>query len=1187
LYLKSMEIQGFKSFAEKIKLEFTSGITTVVGPNGSGKSNISDAVRWVLGEQSAKSLRGSKMEDIIFAGTQHRKPVGFASVSLTIDNGDGELQVEYTEVTITRRVYRSGESEYMINGTSCRLKDIHMMFMNTGVGKEGYSIIGQGRVDEILSTKSDERRLIFEEASGIMKYKIKKLEAERKLEYTEQNLLRINDIVNELENQLIPLKEQAETAKAFLSLREKLKEIEVSLFLESISSCTLKITELNENYNQIKELIEQETSKLEEITSSNKQKNERQNQLKQIIEKTRQEIHDIENNIERCKNQIQIKSEKIVNIEQNNERFEKDILELETRISALLQEKEKKNKRVLSLEKSYSDFEQMLSEAQTKMNVLIQDLDQNEKNIEFLKQSVMDKLDSLSEAKISLHSQKNQIESINLRQDAINKQLRQIILEKDRELMLKEDLDERLQKLTSSMNEASLSLVEINNRNNMLSEELDKVKSKQNIMLNELQMSKSKLKVLSDMEHNLEGYNRSVKAILQLCENSKDFGKGIYGALAQLIEVEASYEVAVETALGGALQNIITENEYDAKRAIEYLKKERLGRATFLPISSINGKRLEHYNEQQVKNEAGFCGIAADLVSYDNKFIDIINSLLGRVVVVDKMDNAITIARKYKYSFRIVTLEGDLLNSGGSMSGGSTANKSSSILSRHRVLKELEESINELKHKLNESEVQCQKYIKELNICEEKRKELESSINELKLTKLRDESQLNQVNDNIKRFSAQAEVLTNEKEELKQNEEEGTLEVEKYSDEIKSIEANIEETKNTISLHHTKNKETQAVRDELLTDINDYKVSIHSISESISNVKENIEQIEYEKNDLVNNIARRQEERDKNLQNVESIRAEILSYNKEIEVHTKQRDGRNLSLEGLLEENRVLEGELAGIVERVNDINKSIMLMQEDYNRVEVKKTKLESELEVFKNKLWDEYELTYNNALEMKKEISNIRAAQQQINQYRSEIRELGPVNVAAIEDYSKTKERATFMSNQKEDLELSKDKLYKVIQEMTSIMKKQFMEQFEIININFNIVFRELFEGGRAELSLADKENILESGIDIIAQPPGKKLQNMMLLSGGERALTAIALLFAILKMRPTPFCILDEIEAALDDANVFKFAQYIKRFTKQTQFVVITHRKGTMEVADTLYGVTMQEHGVSKVVSMKLEA
>lgn len=1185
MFLKCIEMQGFKSFADKITLHFNKGLTAVVGPNGSGKSNISDAVRWVLGEQSAKSLRGSKMEDVIFAGTQHRKPVGFAQVSLLIDNSDKSLPLEFSEVTISRRVYRSGESEYYINKTACRLKDIHELFMNTGVGKEGYSIIGQGRIDEILSNRSEDRRAIFEEAAGIMKYKVRKNEAERKLESTKQNLLRIQDIVAELEAQLEPLHEQAEKARIYLDLSNELKELEISLYLDSIEKSQEKLDEIESMFHGVENNIREETERLEKKKQENRDKTELLDKLKKDLDAIKEELFDLDRDTGRMENQIHINEEKINNIESSNTAVNQDIEGTKARIQAMDADIEKRNKRLQNLMKDKDTYTEMLQKAEEKLAAIVTRLDEDERRIELMKQDVMDKLDILSECRTRVNSLKSEREAFKSRRQKVDDDIRKTVLERDRESM-------QLEEAQNSLREQKELLVrkrdEVKNKDDDLQagkKQLEALRAEQSKLMSELQTAKSRRKVLKDMENSLEGYSHSVRAILRECRENRDFGNGVRGALAQLIHVKERFETAIEVALGAALQNIVVDDEYTAKNAIRYLKENNLGRATFLPIAAVKPRELDAGTLKMLKSEAGYLGTAPEALDCEPECKNIISNLLGRTIIAENIDHGIAISRKYGYSFRVVTVDGEVLNPGGSMTGGSQPSKSSSLLSRNRILRELDEKVETLSGRQEQLESECQSQALWLKETEEKIRMLQKELQEMELTVLREEHRVLGIQDNIGGFAAKQEMLQAEKSELDSNIKTCDNEILEEGKRLAAIEEEIAFLKATIEENQKKNKEEQARRDAVHMDINDYKVSVNSILESIDQTRETIEHLNEEKLQMVEAIQRRIEDKARNKERIETLKSEILNINEKIQTQKEIRTGKSLKLEGLQAEVAALDEDVSGMVDAITSINDTIRALQEEYGRIEVRKTKLTTELETVQNRLWDEYELTYGNAADYKKEIHNTRQVQARINELKTKIRELGPVNVSAIEDYSKTKERFQFLSGQKDDLVKSEEKLNRVIHEMLSIMKKQFMEEFQRINQNFNQVFRELFDGGKAEVVLENPEDVLESGIEIIAQPPGKKLQNMMLLSGGERAMTAIAILFAILKLRPAPFCILDEIEAALDDANVYKFADYIRKFTDTTQFIVITHRKGTMESSDALYGVTMQEYGVSSVISLKL--
>jgi chromosome segregation protein len=1186
LFLKCIEIQGFKSFADKINLHFEKGITSVVGPNGSGKSNISDAVRWVLGEQSAKSLRGNRMEDVIFAGTQHRKPVGFAYVSLTLDNSDRAIPLDYSDITISRRVYRSGESEYYINKTLCRMRDIHELFMNTGIGKEGYSIIGQGRIDEILSTRSEDRRAIFEEAAGIMKYKARKKEALHKLENTKQNLLRIDDIIIELESQLEPLKDQAEKARKYLALSGELKELEVSLYIDSIEKNQAKIKDMEDLFTKIRQDIQNENDRIEKKKQENRERAERLEKLKNDLEVIRNELFEIDRETGRYENRIQINVEKIKSLESGNIAADQDIEGTKSRIEAINRDIEKRNKRLENLEREHENYSNLLAQAEKKLGEIIARLNEKEREIELMKQEVMDKLDDLSESRTRLNSLKNEKKALKERQRKVSDEIRKIMLERDQETLR---LEEAMNDLRKAKGLLSKQKEDLNEKEQIFEQgktEIEHIREEQNKLLQELQSAKSRRKVLTDMENSLEGYQHSVRAILKACSENGDFGGGVYGALAQLISVKEHYETAIEVSLGTALQNIVVRDELTAKALIEFLKAKNIGRATFLPVSAVKPRILDQNIINQLKQEKGFLGLASDMIQCRKTFRDIILNLLGRTVVVNDIDDGIAISRKYGYSFRVVTLDGEILNPGGSITGGSRPSKTSSLLSRSRLIRELEKRVEALSRRSKQLEADCAEKASQLVEMEENISRLRKNYQDQELIVLKQEQFVSSIKESIGNMAARQDMLKVEYNELEKNIKSLEEDIKEEEKRLSSIEESIELLRKTIEENQLKNKEEQASRDAVHMDINDYKVSVNSIIESINYTKETIERLDEEKKLLAENIQKRLEAQVKNNERIEALKSEIVGIKQKIQGYQEMKTGKSLKFEALQDEVAVLEEDVSQMVDTLSSHNETIRALQEEFGKLEVRQTKFQTELEAIQNRLWDEYELTYQTAGEYRKEIQSVRKTQERINELKAAIRELGPVNVSAIDDYSKTMERYRFLTAQKDDLIKSEENLNRVIQEMTSIMKKQFVEEFQKINYNFNVVFRELFDGGRAEVVLENPDDVLESEIEIIAQPPGKKLQNMLLLSGGERALTAIALLFAILKMRPVPFCILDEIESALDDANVYKFAEYIRKFTDNTQFIVITHRKGTMEYSDALYGVTMQEYGVSSVVSLKLD-
>ena len=1181
MYLKRLELQGFKSFADRTVLEFKSGITSVIGPNGSGKSNISDAIRWVLGEQSMKSLRGSKSEDVIFSGTQARKSLGFAEVSMVIDNTDGKLPIEYSEVTVTRKLYRSGETGYFINKTPCRLKDVLELFMDTGIGKDGYSIIGQGKIDEILSNKSEDRRKIFEEAAGIVKYRTRKAESEKKLEQTKLNLLRINDILSEIEANIEPLKLQSEKAKKYLDLREELKNIEVGLFLHNISEYKEKLEKIVED---IKIVEDQNTAESEKMQNLQEAKEKLKNEIDEItskIEEMQNLSFESTNKIEKINSEIGIAKERIQNNISNNERLSKEIDEIKERISELEEEQKQKLSKKDNLVTNREKFQKELDEKQKELEELTKKLSDKELEIEEKKQRVEQNTDGKYELISEISSLDTNLENIEKREKVAKAEIQSLTLEIDSTRNDKQEKAKSFYDIEFKRNELTKNLEEKSKKKD---ESMQKIKEFDTVLNNlayEINMKDSRLKFLIETEKEKEGYTRSVKSLLNACEKDSKLNKGVNGVLANLISVPKKYETAIEMCLGQVLQNIVTDTEEDAKKLVEYLRENKLGRASFLPVSSVKGKKLDRI----IKNSTeGVIGVASDLVKCNKKYEQIILNLLGRTLIVENMDTAIQMAKLNSYSFRIVTLEGDIISNTGSITGGSIQTKTVNILGRSREIEDLEKTLKELKEKQEKVAKEKQEYTESVTDVIEEVTRLEKDLQDIEVVYAAENQKILNIDDSISKLEARREKLKAEIEELSKQKIDNNMQKEEKQEKINYLEKEIENLSKTIEEFALNNKDNQKYIDDLNFDITNLKISVNSFDESGISIDEMVERI---KQDISNNkqsIANKEE----SIKTANDEKTNLENNIKQLEeqINKIKSDVANSSeIVENLKTNRVeANKKLKKTEEEINTEFNIIEDIKAELVKLEVRKTKLEQDLEQVVNNLWVEYELTPNNAGEYKKP-ENVQKAAREVHTLRTQIKELGSINIEAIEEYKKTKERYEFMCEQRLDMENTAAKLRNIISEMTQTMKEQFIEKFKEINKNFNEVFSELFGGGKAELRLEDENNVLECGIDIQAQPTGKKLQNMMLLSGGEKAFTAIALLFAILKINPAPFCVLDEIEAALDDVNVYRFAEYLKKFSKETQFLVITHRKGTMEAANTVYGVTMEENGVSKLLSMKL--
>ena len=1180
MYLKSLELQGFKSFANRTVLEFKPGITAVIGPNGSGKSNISDAIRWVLGEQSMKSLRGTKSEDIIFAGTQNRKSLGFAEASIVLDNSDGTLPIEYNEVTVTRRIYRTGESGYFINKVPCRLKDILELFMDTGIGKDGYSIIGQGKIDEILSNKSEDRRHIFEEAAGIVKYRARRDETEKKLEQTKVNLVRINDILSEIEASLDPLKEQSEKAKKFLDLREELKNIEIGLYLYKIDNFKEKLKELEND----KEIFE----------NQNTDEEEKLNRIQELKESIKQELDSINEEIERMQNlnfesktkiekinaDISISEERISNNKTNKNRMENEITEANQTIAELEEDKKNREIRKEDLNKNKEKFAKELEEKEKELASLTKKLNSKELEIEDKKKKNEEIIEKKYKIQNDITMLETNCENYEERIKQEDKELSKVISELDEKRTNKNEVSQELNRIETERNKNRKNLEDVQAKKDEIDNKTKKYEELIVDLTDKKRMSTSRYNFLVETEKEKEGYVKSVKDILIACDSNPELKKGINGVLANIVSTDEKYQTAIEMALGATMQNIVTETEQDAKKLIEYLRKNKLGRASFLPISAIKGKKVDRITQVD-----GVIGLASDLVKADKKYENIVLNLLGRTVIVENIESAIKCAKINKYAFKIVTLEGDVINPSGAMTGGSVQKRTVNILGRKAEIKKLEKSIAELDKKLEKAVTEKEEYINN-------NEEIISKINELTEILQTSEVELAKVEEKINSIEMQIEKLTANKEKiqkqinsLKESIDNSSKKKEELENEISKITEESNKLQVAIDEFAKLNKDDQEYIDNLNEDITNLKISVSSFDESNTSIEEMMqriaEDIENEKKGIENknNEIKKIDEQNIELsKSIEMLKSNIEKIKAEVEGSSEKSE--------TLKQTRIEKNEKLNTVEK--DIAKQFEIIQsvkEGLVKADAKITSMNQNLNDVINNLWNDYEITPNNAKESFDKPTNIGETQKRVNNLHSQIKELGDVNVSAIEEYKKTEERYETMCEQRLDLETTMAKLRNMIQDMTSAMKKQFKESFKKIQKNFNEVFVELFGGGKAELILEDEENVLECGIDIRVQPTGKKLQNMMLLSGGEKALTAIALLFAILQINPAPFCILDEIEAALDDVNVYRYADYLKNFSKKTQFLIITHRKGSMEAANTVYGITMEENGISKLLSIDL--
>lgn len=1178
MLLKSLELHGFKTFPDRIKLSFDKGITSIVGPNGSGKSNISDAIRWVLGEQSAKTLRCSKMEDVVFNGTDKRKKTGYAEVTLSIDNKDRILPFDGDEVAVTRRYYRSGESEYMINKATVRLRDIHELFMDTGLGRDGYSMIGQGKIDSIVASKSEERREIFEEASGISRYRYRKTEAERKLKSTEENLVRLRDIVGELEDRVGPLKKQSEKAQKFLVLSEEKKGLEIALWLNTLDNSANIIKEQDDKIDIQRAQYENAEQELANISSETESIYLKNGEITSKIDTIRRNISQFESEVSNnnalisvANNDIEHNKETITRLETEIEQLDNSFTEIESQIK---EKKENVEKLKLNIEEKQKEY----NEVSENLNTISVDASRSGDELQELNSKLAELSQKSANAKVVLLTSDSSINELNERIESLNSSLS----EKESNLettskMLEDykaqgkDSAEKVEMLSNSIKGLELKINNLKAKNENSKGEIDRLTLDSNEKLR-------RANILEDLEKNLEGFAHSVKTVMNLSRHGK-IG-GIHGPVSRLIKVPTDYAVAIETALGGAMQNIVTGNEEDAKRAIRTLKENKGGRATFLPIATIKPRYL---NENGIDSCFGFVGVASDLCDCKDEYKGILQNLLGKIVIAEDLNSAVSIAKKYSYRFKVVTLDGQVVNAGGSLTGGSL-NKRTGLLSRaseiekyRKEAKALADKADELKEQYSNSQQEFAKY--EADILGTRG---DLSTEQQELIRLRTEykacqNEYDSLVSSIDFTKNEIVECENKISNLQKDKETADKEFSAFEKEI----ANIEKTTSNL----TGNRLALTEKREQL-------------SEKLQNIRLEIVTFEKDKEALISEIrtseynSQHQTERKENLRNqIVSVNSNIDIINKKIESYTNISNNYqdkiaefNNTIEKLNGDKEKFEKKSVELRQKEKDLNSTREVSGRELARLEERKINLQKQYDDIIAKLWDEYELTKRQAEEISIEIENVSTARKRLNEIKSSIRGLGSVNVSAIEEYKEVSERYEFLGAQVSDVEKSKNEIERLINDLTKQMKDAFIENFHEINKHFGETFKELFGGGTASLELANPDDILNSGIDIIAHPPGKIVVHLEALSGGEKALVAIALYFSIMKVRPAPFCVMDEIEAALDDVNVDRFAQYMRRMTDRTQFITITHRRGTMEESDVLYGVTMQDEGISKLLELR---
>lgn len=1179
MYLKCIEVQGFKSFANKIVFDFHNGITGIVGPNGSGKSNVADAVRWVLGEQRVKQLRGGSMQDVIFSGTENRKPLSYAYVAITLDNQDHQLPVAYEEVTVARRLYRSGESEYLLNGTACRLKDVQELFYDTGIGKEGYSLIGQGQIDRILSTKPEESRELFDEATGIVKFKKRRKTAEKKLEDEKQNLLRINDILSELEKQLAPLERQAEKAKEYLKKKETLKEVEVHIFLIEAEQIKEQLERLAETF-QITEGDLRDTSKAFENTKLEYERIEKELEgIEGQIDAAKEEASAGRLKKQQMKGQIAVLKEQVRSAKASSRHYQERMDSIEKELSsrqaeeqAVLQEKE-------ALDVQLSQAQKVQQEAEETLLCIQQSIRDSQANMENSKNEIIALLNQRSSIKGKVQRYDAMTEQIQIRKAEVNQKLIQMkSLEIDQKELLQKQ-EEELLKIQTELAGQTKSREELEERIQTLQQQITICRKRLEDGQSAYHREASRLESLRNLAERYDGYGGSIRKVME----QKDRLPGICGVVADLIHTEKRYETAIETALGGSIQNVVTEDEETAKGLIAYLKQNRFGRVTFLPLTAVKNPQI--FQREQVLKEPGVIGLAHTLVETHERYRNIMSQLLGRTVVVDQIDHAIGLQRKYHYSLRIVTLEGESMNPGGSMTGGAFRN-SSSLLSRNREIEELKEKVarcqQEMEHvqkKLIEIQNERSSCYSALDAGTAALQEIRVLENTARMNVEQLREQKRAADEDFGQFQKECTELDRQTAEIRELKKESQKEL-KDSEELEKAHTFAVETyQQRLEEERARETEAQKLLEEYHLDTASILQKTEFAAAGLKRIGGELQKLLEEKEELTKNQGQAEEDTKSRESGIESLQSEMEETEHSVEHLEEKVQSLQKQKEEQTASHKSFFGRREELSDRMNQLDKELF-------RLNSQKEKLEETSENLMNHMWTEYELTYNAALPLRKEeYQNLSELKKSCSEVKEEIRGLGNVNVNAIEDYKEVSERFSFMDGQRKDLQDAEEALKQVILELDSGMKKQFGEQFLLIQKEFDKAFKELFGGGRGTLELIDEEDVLESGIRIISQPPGKKLQNMMQLSGGEKALTAIALLFAIQNLKPSPFCLLDEIEAALDDSNVVRFAKYLHKLTKYTQFIVITHRRGTMNAADRLYGITMQEKGVSTLVSVNL--
>ncbi len=1175
---------GFKSFADKTTIEFNGGFTAIVGPNGCGKSNVSDAIRWVLGEQSAKSLRGDNMQDVIFKGTEKRRSLSYCEVTLTFDNTDRFFNISYDELSITRKLYRSGESEYQINKNTCRLKDIIDLLFDSGIGKNGYSVIGQGKVSEIVDEKPEERRVMFEEAAGIAKFKSRKDEAERKLARTRENLVRIDDIVAEIERQMGPLKKQAEDAKKYLEYKGQLKDLEVNAYVYQYENAHNVKAEINQRLAGYAEELTNRQRDLEETSNKYDAELKKMSEFDKEISALNEELLRVTVELEKQEGEVRVVREKINYTQRENDRLHLDLSNANTILENCESQREVKSKELEELSDRLETLKKTYAGLSNKHLEIVDEMTLSENEAGLSQQKFIDTLGSLSDVKSNASRYEAERNILKENLENLQKNLIEAQKKVDELRKFNEEAKKNVEMLSTSFNDLKDRCGDVSSKNFLANKRMKELETEHANLLTQIKVFENRRKLLTEMQAEFEGYATSVKRILKESERNAEISSKMVGVLASLIKVPAKFETAIEVALGNAVQNIVTFNENGAKDLIAYLKKNEFGRATFLPITSMKRRDLD---EQRVRGVGGVFGIASKLIEYDKQIDNVISNLLGATVIVDNMETAVNLANANRFSFKIVTLDGDVVSTQGSLTGGSKKSQAVNLISRQREIETLGREIEKLQTAEREELAEIEKLKNEIYELSKSETELNSQRSDCEIRLVKEQEKLDANSKDLEEALDEAKVYGMEKTSVENKIKLIDGELSEINLVKNALSGNKEDADLLIKQKQEKSNALRQERDEIVSKMTTIKVEIASCEEKVKGVSDEIDRLIAEidkQNANVSSTKKAIADNDAFIEQAENII--------KVQIENAKPSTAKDNMNSIRERREKLEnekGDMSSVLKKYDEqktqILEEISRLNDRKYREEMNLSKVDSELEAMQERIYEEYSLTYNTCLEHKRPDFDIKEASIQINKLKKDISALGYVNVHAIEDVATLLDRYNDMSTQSEDLKKAEEDLVKIIKDLSGEMLTKFNEEFEKINSSFKVVFRELFGGGNARLELTESEDPLLAGVEIMVQLPGKAANKLSLLSGGEKTLTAIALLFSILRLKPLPFSLLDEIEAALDDANIERFAQYLKKLSQTTQFIVITHRKPTMELADSLYGVTMEEKGVSKIVSVKL--